>query len=241
MNRAITFVITVCFVNCASSGIAQENSELAKLEPPTSIRLEYPAPVADEELSASQHLEQGFSFYAYNQCDQAAAHFKAAITTGNLNDAGRALAYWHIADCMRKNDNVDNACEAYSSFVIVAQDILDVRDYRQYAVAEGADFVQHFNLFMKMAEAKAYIHSVWAARNDHYGRSQDTPIIMHSVKEVEYFTEFACENGCDLERAVLAEDGVPVTPHTERVTLKQCDESVDVYFVVVVEKNDADE
>jgi len=116
----------------------------------------------------------------------------------------------------------------------VSQDILDIREHRQYAVAEGNDFVGHFQLEQKLAWSRAYINFTWASRSNVYGRSQGSPILAHNLKELGFFADMvkeSCKGECDFQRSLLHEDGVPVKPHTEMITIRGQD--TDQFFVVV--------
>jgi hypothetical protein len=199
-----------------------------------------PPPADEDESSAGTLLEKGFLFFHQDQPQLASDSFRAAISTGNLNDAGRALAYWHIAEAERRLHHEDDTADALASFVVVAQEVIDVRTSRRFAVDENGDFVDHFNLPLRIAEARAFMNAVWARRQRSYGRSLDNPVVAGSVEEIEIFIRVVSPCSGSPDRAVQREelesiDGVPVTPaHVERITVFCSDaSSVDQFFVVV--------
>jgi hypothetical protein len=191
-----------------------------------------------KKLPAGKYLGSGLSLYVQKQYQQASGVFQSAIETGDLNDAGRALAYWHIAQCWSHLDDKDLAAEAYHSFAFVAQDILDMREQRRFAVAaDGRDFVSHFKVEKKLAEARAYVNAVWATRDSSYGRSLDDPVVANNTVEINAFVavlmnfcEGACKRVCDLERVKLNEGTV------ERIAVSHCEGFLNTFFVVVGER-----
>jgi hypothetical protein len=193
-----------------------------------------------ENNSAGAWLERGFVFFHQNRPRESADAFSAAIATGNLNHAGRALAYWHIAQAERRLYNEDRTTEALSSFAVVAQDVLDIRGQKRYAVDEEGDFVEHFQLKERVAEALGYLNAVWARRAEHYARSLENAVVTRSADEARYFIQFVSPCGRashqSVKREVLGDgEGVPFdTLHIERVTII-CDPSStgEQYFVIV--------
>jgi hypothetical protein len=183
--------------------------------------------VAVDEHSAASYLEAGLMSVHTEAWDFAIENLQLALGTGNLNNAGRALVYWNLATCYIKLSKKDKGIEAYFSFIVVSQDILDSGGY----ITPDMDFVDDFNLVYRLAVARSYTNFIWASRSDLYGRSQENPILVHSMQELEILIQIArgeCK-GCDFERAILEKDGVPVNPHTERIT-----QDINQFFVVVL-------
>jgi hypothetical protein len=197
------------------------------------------APVREDD-SAGALLERGFMHFHQNRPEAAAVAFSGAIATGNLNDAGRALAYWHIAEARRRLDDEDLAAEALSSFAIAAQDVIDVRGERRFAVDTKGDFVDNFRLESRIAEARGYVQAIWARRAPYFGRSLDNPVLAETAEEAEFFLRFATacsqEKVLNVTRDLLATvNGVPLeTIRVERVSASCGDgELLGPYFVVV--------
>ncbi len=203
-------------------------------------------PVVEEDDSAGALLERGFLFFHQNQPDEAASAFRGAIATGNLNDAGRALAYWHIAESRRRLHDEDRAAEALASFAVVAQDVMDIRDQRRFAVDQDGDFVKNFRLVSRLAEARGYVNAIWARRAEDFGRSLDDPILAETDEEASYFLQFVapCTGSLDsrIDREALAVDGEPLDHiRVERVTVFcESEQSIDQFFIVVPAKSDAE-
>ncbi|MHA2280010.1 MAG: hypothetical protein ACXAC5_03915 [Promethearchaeota archaeon] len=226
-------ILTLMCAGCATAASQIETTQ--ESIPEIIVATDEPKTVM-KEYSASELLERGFMFFHQKLFRDAAENFRKAIGTGNLNDAGRALAYWHMGLCWTELNEEDNTMDALFSFVMVAQDILDIREIRQYAVAEGEDFVGHFKLMQKLAWARAYINFTWASRGSVYGRSQDNPVLAHNIEELEFFVGMvkgSCEGECDFQRSLLHEDGAVVKPHTEMITIRGQD--TDQFFIVVPE------
>lgn len=242
-SRCVLFCFGAFLVTCAPysslSGL-EERPLVASMTPvvPAQEIPEIEMDFADD--SAGALLERGFVFFHRQQHRKAADSFSAAISTGNLNDAGRALAYWHVAESERKLDNEDKSAEALWSFSLVAQDVMDERVYRRYAVDSTGDFVEHFNLAARVAEARGYVQAAWAKQVKSFGRSVAQPILLHSLQESEYFLQFASPCNPSEHRTIRREilthvDGHPIQDvRVERVTV-QCGskEYSDHFFLVI--------
>lgn len=124
-------------------------------EPPPPIP-QAPAPQVTEEPTAADYLEAGMDQFNRKMYRKAVQSFRYAIKSGMLNDMGRALAYWHIGFAYQQIGKEDNAAEAYFSFIIVGQDILEAD--------RAKDFIQGFRLKLKMKLATAYINALWTSR-----------------------------------------------------------------------------
>jgi hypothetical protein len=60
---------------------------------------------------------KAFELTDSGECLPASEIFEQAINTNSLNLAGKATAYWYIAECAGELGNVDKAAEAYTSFI----------------------------------------------------------------------------------------------------------------------------
>jgi len=189
-----------------------------------------PAKKTSEEL-----LTQATNQLAGDNCVSAIKTFNEVIATDRLNNIGAAFSYWYIGFCWRHLGNMDNAAGAYFSFIVVAQEIMDVYDPEKYT-STGDGFVEEFELRLRLVEAKAYMNLVWAFHSDIYGDSLERPVLVRTMEELEYFValmdEF-CENKCELERSVLHEYSKPVEPHTERLILQYQTKESDFIFVSI--------
>jgi hypothetical protein len=206
---------------------------LLPASPPTADR---PAEVEETAVSASDLLERAFVAYQLGRDRRAADSFRAAINTGSLNDAGRALAYWHMALAERRLGNEDTSAEALWSFIFVAQDIIDVRDEHRYSVDGDGDFIDHFNLESRQAEAKGFLAAVWARRVEEFGHSMDVPVVVLSELEGQAFIDFApiCdgEPDRDVRRDVVY---IIASIRVERVRINcMADYTNEPYYIVFV-------
>ena len=197
---------------------------------------ETPSASDDDDMGASSLLERAFVAFQLGRDRRASDSFGAAINTGSLNDAGRALAYWHIAIAERRLGNEDASADALWSFIFVAQDILDVRDVHPYSVDENGDFVEHFNLEGRQAEAKGFLSAIWAKRVEDFGHSMDAPVVVMSELEGDAFINFAppCdgEPDRDVRRTVVYSIA---SVRVERVQVScLADYTTQPYYVVFV-------
>ncbi|MBI5508181.1 MAG: hypothetical protein HY903_05460 [Deltaproteobacteria bacterium] len=201
--------------------------------PPEDWPAEDPANLRE---SASDLLEHAFLSFTVGRDQAASRSFAAAIATGDLNDAGRALAYWHIATSERRLDNEDASAEALMSFIVVGQDVLDARATRPYTLDGRSDFVENFNLESRLAEAKGYLAAAWARRVSDFGHSLDEPVVVASELEAEAILAFAppCEDEADRDvaRNVLYTVG---SVRVERVKISCIAElTPEPYYIVYV-------
>ncbi len=171
-----------------------------------------------EEVPAGVLLERAFVYFHHDRPQAAANAFRAAIATGNLNDAGRTLAYWHIFLCESRLRNEDVGTEALASFVVVAEDVLDARDSTRYAVTTTGDFVDRFDLASRVARARGLLSATWARRVPAFGRTADNPVPVHNDAEGEFFLRYAPPCGEADERQVQRQILV-AKDHIERATV----------------------
>ena len=152
------------------------------------------ADAADEDEhpgAAAAWLKRGFDLLRADQNVAAAHAFRAAIGTGNLNDAGRALGYWHVYLAEQGAGHSDPASDALASFIVVAEDILHVRRALRYAEDGDSDFVDRFDLKRRLARARAVLSATWATHASAFGRSRAHPVPVHNPAERDYFLEVA--------------------------------------------------
>lgn len=170
-----------------------------------------PVQVEERDDSASAHLERAFHRFRLGEYGRAARSFEAAIGTNNLNDSGRALAYWHVYLCRAQTGEEDAAAEALMSFSVVAEDMLSDSDEVSHEYLASRDFVERFNLEGRLARARATLAALWVDRSADYGRSGGQPIRVQSTQELDVFLELAAP--CDesnprlVDRKVLETDG----------------------------------
>ena len=188
----------------------------------------------EDAASAGALLKRAFEYFKQDQNAMAAATFRAAIHTGSLNDAGRALAYWHIYVAEQSLGDTDRGVDALSSFVVVAQDVIEVREQMRYAEDESGDFVDRFDLKRRLARARAMLSVAWAAHANEFGRSAIQPVPVHSLAEKNYFLEMAPPCGHASKQASVAPNDSASSASVERVNLT-CDggERTSYYFQVV--------
>lgn len=164
-------------------------------------------------------IDAGLAAHQADNCRAATEIFTALLATDRLNNLGKSIVYWHLADCARMHlssmttvESLFPAETAFLGFLVVAEDLIED--------PPDNNFIEDFELHKRMVEANAYLHTSWAMRSRTYGRELDVPIIVQNVREIEYFAYFMsqrCGGKCDIERNMLSKDGKPVTPHTERV------------------------
>lgn len=162
MMSIVKILSAVFLLGCAGS--QPPPPQLATFPPvePPPIAIELPPEL--QEPSAGDYLEVAFMQYRVKLWELAISSFESAIATGHLNDAGRVISYWHIGDCNLKLNNVDEAAEAFFSFVIIGDSVIEERETRRYDVDESGDFVQHFDLKDKIISALEFLTDVWDER-----------------------------------------------------------------------------
>ena len=146
-------------------------------------------PSAPAQLTAAALLERGFADFLAGKLAQASDDFSKATRTGELNDAGRVLAYWHVHIAERALGHEDLSAEALSSFIVVAEDLI------RGQTASQSDFVERFDVRGRLEQARALLAATWAQRVPEFGRSAANPIRMHSPAEVTFFLHFASTCG----------------------------------------------
>jgi hypothetical protein len=196
-------------------------SPLGSAEGPVAIDL-------DDTDAPGILLERGLRHFSSSENAPASAAFQAAISTGRLNDAGRALAYWHIFVAEQRAGDVDDSTNALQSFVAVAEEILEARDEVRYAVSESGDFVDRFEVEDKLDRGRAILSATWAGRNANFGRTAERPVPIHTPSELTYFLELASPCTSEGQRSVSRR---ALQPNLEQVTLSCASVgSVEYYF-----------
>jgi hypothetical protein len=185
--------------------------------------------------SAAGLLERAFVHFQQDRHAAAAQSFRAAIATGNLNDAGRALAYWHIFLTESMLDHRDDGAEALSSFVVVGQDVVDARNTMRYAVTSSGDFIERFDLSNRLSRARALLSAAWADRVPAFGRSADEPVPIFDETELDYFLASVdtCVNASD--RVVTRESLAQTQPRTIERAVVRCHGRTTEYFIELVQ------
>lgn len=236
ISRWVPILLPVGVVACASVQVTTRGATrpiVASMQP---VSMPPPATEpADRELEASAAalLERGFAHFQSNHDQQASAAFRAAIGTDNLNDAGRALAYWHIYMAERSEGNSNGSADALASFVVVAEDVIEVRDSLRYAVDEGGDFVDRFALKYRLSRARAELAAAWADRASYFGRSERHAIRIQDRNEIHFFVEMAPPCADSMSREIDRGEVTEYDGHSvERITIR-CRaqaEGVNYYF-----------
>jgi hypothetical protein len=253
MERRIIQIIGLTTVMCCASATPKDkvasasvpSQSTVQLKSPRSMKMEYmsemfiPLPPISPEAPAGELLEYAFTMFNIRNYSQASKVFGWALNTGNLNDAGRALCYWHIAQCCMKMGNKDGAAEAYFSFVTVADDIIKVRDVRRFAVDGAVDFVDSFQLIEKLDMARSYLNVLWLSKSDNYGRTLENPIVLRSASEIDYLTAsiiILCNGPCKVERINLFEEGMSKEISLiEQLNLVTNGKVIKTFFVIFAE------
>ena len=175
-------------LSAASCSIAPSLQPVATLPP------KYAEPVVElleviSEMSTEELMEKGMASFQNQDYNSSADFFSRAKDTGNLNDAGRALAYWHLG-VVYSIIGDDRSDDAFDSFITVAGDIIDVRSSTKFAVNDdGEDFVERFDLQKRIMRAWTSLNSTWAKRAPYFGRSLENPVPVQSMDELEFFLE----------------------------------------------------
>lgn len=190
------------------------------------------SPPAEEENTAARLLERGFNHFRHDEVKEAGEAFRAAVATGNLNDAGRALAYWHIYLAERSQGRVEAGADALASFIVVGEEVMAVRKTTRYAVDASGDFVDRFDLERRVSRARAILSAIWADKVPGFGRSPERPVPVRDDNEKSYFLELAPPCNRALERQVTEapRDGDSLS-HKVTITCDRETEGVDYYFL----------
>ena len=202
---------------------------VASLQPAGAV----PDTVIDPDAAPGALLEQGLHLFDIDNNEAAARAFEAAIHTSRLNDAGRALAYWHIFVGRQRMNQVDASSQALYNFLVVAQQVIESKNRVRYAVSEKGDFIDRFDLPSKMDRGRAILSATWAERTKSFGRSSAQPVLVHNDAELGYFLEIVAPCSMATRRTVArrrveTDNGAPV--HHVRLTCDETRESIEYYF-----------
>jgi hypothetical protein len=139
---------------------------------------------------ASDYLAMGVSFFHANHKAKAAKAFQHALATGNLNNQGRALAYWHLFLANREADVNGVGAEALDSFLTVSlllfEEEHELPDVEAQSVRE---FIHGFNLAERMLLAELVLDALWARRDAHFGRSPQRAVKVRSADAERLFVQ----------------------------------------------------
>jgi hypothetical protein len=153
--------------------------------------LEGPQPIANDSEGAAGRLGLAFQLLGAGHHQAASTQFQSAIDTGELNDAGRALAYWHIALAQTAIGASGYAQDALQSFVVVSVELLAIDPNLSQDAVATSDFVTRFDLRRRLARARAELSAAWAEHTNSFGRSMAAPVPVHNDTEMHYFLELA--------------------------------------------------
>jgi hypothetical protein len=143
------------------------------------------APAAEPgDDSAGGLLERAFAQFNRDDYAASAKTFSQSIGTNNLNEAGRALAYWHIYLAEKRMGHEDKSTDALASFTTVAQELMESR-------GSSGDFIERFSLDARLSRARAILSATWAKRVPGYGRSTGDAVPVFDQVEADYFVEIA--------------------------------------------------
>ena len=92
----LALAVWVVAVLAAAQTAGCHSTVIARTVVPAEAAAVPESPAPDDGDRASFFLRLGFTSFRYDNHQAAALAFRDAISTGSLNDAGRALAYWHI-------------------------------------------------------------------------------------------------------------------------------------------------
>lgn len=141
--------------------------------------------------SASALLEQALDALQAERPSVATAALRAALATGDLNGAGRTVAYWYLYVAEQARRNAPAARDALADFVVVGEDVLALRHDVRFAEAGGSDFVDRFDLEGRLARSRATLSLAWADRVPGYGRDVAHAVPVRDAQEMAYFLELA--------------------------------------------------
>jgi len=192
-QRVVLFGTLMMGVSCASVPAAspQDRGYIASLkamQPASPVHT--PAEPVKAGGRASDYLALGLTFYNGNQKVEAVDAFQRALETGDLNNQGRALAYWHLFLSYRDDKLSSQGAEALASFVTVSRllmqqsvDKLDGEDLLEHVVT----FIERFDLRDRLMLAEVTLEALWAHHDNGYGRSPDRPVLLGGARAQRLF------------------------------------------------------
>jgi hypothetical protein len=150
------------------------------------------APMVELDASsrASDYLAFGLTYFNGGQRLEAINAFSHAIATGDLNNQGRALAYWHLFLSHREESLDSHGAEALSSFVTIGR-MLQQQASEGY---DGEDLLEHVKSFIERFElndrillAEVTLEALWAKKDNNYGRTPERPVLLGSARAQRLF------------------------------------------------------
>lgn len=161
MNRTRPFTTTILAllisVCCTTTPEVTPLPALTPLE----VALQTPS----EEMSPAALLEMAFGLLEFEAWEGAAKTFQEALDSGKLNDMGRTVTYWHIADCYEQLGKTEDAAGMYFYFTLVADDILNPINWEHKPVPRDEVFINRFGLQKKLNYAVHYFNTAWELDN----------------------------------------------------------------------------
>lgn len=150
------------------------------------------------DAKASDYLAMGLNFYQANQKVDAAHAFTLALDTGNLNDQGRALAYWHLFLAHRDSNLSGPGAEALQSFITVSNLLFqEDKELAGYVEDEPIhDFIEGFNLNERFLLAELLLDAIWARRDPSFGRTPERAVLVRDIQAERLFVQLfkPCDN-----------------------------------------------
>lgn len=172
------------------------------------------------EVGATVWLDRAFALWHDGHFAAAVDAMREALATGSLNDAGSALAYWHIYLAEQAQGHSGGGLKALSDFVAVAQDITT---RSQRPGGEGLlEFCQSFDLAGRLARARATLNLAWAEQTHRAGHSAKQPVLVFDDVELSHFLELAppCAQASDARVVALQRNTDHLGRATARATIR---------------------
>lgn len=179
-------------------------------------------PTSPPDLSASVYLERALDALRDGQTAFAIAALHAALASGELNDAGRSLAYWYIYVAQSSAGSTQRGHDALADFVAIADSVLVAHDTSQLVDGGGNEFIARFDLRGRLARGRALLSLAWAEHHQHFGRSLEAPVPIQSEEELNYFVELTPACAHPLERKTSSMTSMSSDPKALRRVEFQC-------------------
>lgn len=159
---------------------------------------------------ATQWLERAFSLWHDGHFAASIDAMHEALSTQDLNDAGKALAYWHVYLAQQALGHTQAGQGALADFVAVADDIMTA--LVPVSGVTGADnpnssaaaFAQQFDLKGRLARARAILNLAWAQQTHRAGFSEGHPVLVFNDAEMDHFLDLAPPCAHHSDRKVVA-------------------------------------
>jgi len=156
-----------------------------------------------ESPSVTAFMTQAFEEFNASRFKASVRAFNNALATGDLNDAGRIMAYWHLFVAYNKLSNMHRSMESLTSFVVVAEDAVRELMGVSTLLEPTYDFLRQFGLERRLVRARAILSAAWAWKSPGYGKSESNPIIIEDMNERNDFLELYTD--CPLDGQSLKE------------------------------------